>query len=111
MWVTTQEDRDVFWSYRDVMLFFGLAIPCLLVAGPLIAKGVFLALYIHTPHKALELLPGQFVGYALLYSALAFLFRVEYERPFWDSLGWRWPRFRTPSIIALGFILAFSIAI
>jgi membrane protease YdiL (CAAX protease family) len=115
MWLTSQDasqdSGEAFWGYRDLALFFGLAIPCLLVAGPLIAKAVFLTLHIHTPHKALELLPGQFLGYALLYWALAFLFRTEYERPFWSSLGWRWPRFRTPSIIALGFILAFSIAI
>src|SRR5579862_9666603 len=111
MWVTTHDEAEAFWTYRDLALFFGLAIPCLLVAGPLVAKAVFLTLYISTPHKALELLPGQFVGYALLYAALAFLFRVEYNRPFWRSLGWRSPRLRVPSIIALGFVLAFSVAI
>ncbi len=108
--MTPHDDGEVFWSYRDLALFFGLAIPCLLVAGPLIAKVVFAVLYINTLHKALELLPGQFIGYALLYGALAFIFRVEYERPFWSSLGWRWPRFRVASIIALGFVLAVSIA-
>ena len=114
MWLTSQDASqdggEVFWGYRDLALFFGLAIPCVLVAGPVIAKVVFAVLYINTTHKALELLPGQFVGYALLYGALAFLFRVEYDRPFWSSLGWRWPRFRTPSIIALGFVLAVSVA-
>ena len=107
--IASGED-EVFWNYRDLALFLGLAAPCLLV-GALLAKVALLALYVNTSHKALELLPGQFIGYALLYMALAFLFRFEYERPFWRSLGWRRPRYRAPSIIALGSTLAFVVAI
>jgi membrane protease YdiL (CAAX protease family) len=110
MRLTSGGEDDAFWNYRDLALFLGLAAPCLL-GGALLTKVAVLALYISTSHKALELLPGQFIGYALLYAALAFIFRFEYERPFWRSLGWRWPEFRMPSIIGLGSVLAFSIAI
>src|SRR3979490_1718411 len=109
MLLTISGDDEVFWNYRDLALFLGLAAPCLL-GGALLAKVALLALFISTSHKALELLPGQFIGYALLYMALAFIFHFEYERPFWRSLGWRWPEYRIPSIIALGSALAFSVA-
>lgn len=111
MWITTQDEDDVFWSYRDLALFIGLAIPCLL-GGSLIVKGALLALYISTPHKALELLPGQFLGYGLLYIGLALIFRLEYHRPFWRSLGWRHPTgFGIPFIAVTGSMQAFAIAI
>jgi uncharacterized protein len=110
MQLTSRGGDEAFWNYRDLALFLGLAAPCLL-GGALFAKFALMALYISTSHKALELLPGQFIGYALLYAALAFIFRFEYERPFWRSLGWRRPEFRMPSIVVLGSVLAFSIAI
>src|SRR5437879_9206802 len=110
MWLTQHEESEAFWSYQDLLLFLGLALPCLLV-GNTIAKLAIMALFVGTTHKALELLPGQFLGYALLYTALAVLLRVEYGRAFWRSLGWRWPKFSFPSIVSLGITLAFSVGI
>jgi hypothetical protein len=109
MRLTTGGEDEAFWNYRDLALFLCLAAPCLL-GGALLTKVVLLTLFVSTSHKALELLPGQFIGYALLFGALAFIFRFEYERPFWRSLGWRRPGFQVPSIIGLGCLLAFSIA-
>jgi membrane protease YdiL (CAAX protease family) len=109
MQLTTSGEDEVFWNYRDLALFLGLAAPCIL-GGMLLAKLALLAMHLNTSHKALELLPGQFIGYALLYMALAFIFRFEYERPFWRSLGWRRPEYRIPSIVVLGFALALSVA-
>jgi len=110
MWLNRQDDTEIFWGYRDLVVFVGLAVVCLL-GGAFLIKGLLLVLYISTPHKALELLLGQFTGYALLYSALAFLFHFEYERPFWLSLGWQRPRLPLPTILMLGSIVAFSIGI
>jgi len=110
MWLRKQDDSRVFWGYRDLLVFVGLAIVCL-IGGALLVKGLLLLLFVNNPHKALELLLGQFLGYALLYSALAFLFRFEYEQPFWQSLGWRRPRLPLPTILMLGGILALSIGI
>jgi membrane protease YdiL (CAAX protease family) len=109
MWLTNSNEDEAFWNYRDVALFLGLAVPCLL-GGALVVKIALMALYIGGTHKALELLPGQFIGYALLYAALAFIFRFEYERPFWRSLGWLRPAVRIPSIVVLGSAMAFVIA-
>ena len=110
MWVTAHEEPEAFWNYRDLALFLGLAAPCLL-GGALMVKIALLALYVSTPHKALELLPGQFLGYGLLFAGLRLILRFEYERPFWSSLGWRRPKYRVSSIAALGSILAMSVAI
>ena len=72
-----------------------------------------MALYITTPHKARSsCCQAQFfLGYAALYASLAFLLRLEYERPFWRSLGFRQPSVRMPTIVALGSILALSLAV
>ena len=110
MWLTNDDESEAFWTYRDLALFLGLALPCLL-GGALIAKLTIGRLLDGTTHKALLLLPGQFLGYGLLFMALAFLFKAEYGRPFWQSLGWRRPKFSLPSIAALGITLAFSVAI
>jgi len=110
MWVTRSDDSEAFWSYQDLAIFLGLALPCLL-GGALLVKAALLLFYVSTPHKALELLPGQFLGYALLFAALAALFRLEYDRPFWRSLGWRRPEYPLLSTIASGTALAFGIAI
>ena len=90
MWLTNDDESEGFWTYRDLVLFLGLALPCLL-GGTLIAKLTIGRLFAGTPHKALLLLPGQFLGYGLLFMALALLLKTEYGRPFWRSLGWRPP--------------------
>ena len=110
MWLTRRDDNEAFWSYQDLAIFLGLALPCLL-GGAYIVKVALLALYISSPNRALELLPAQFLGYALLFAALTVILRLEYERPFWRSLGWRWPKFPLPAIVASGIALAFAIGI
>jgi uncharacterized protein len=110
MWLRARDESEAFWGYQDLAIFLGLALPCLL-GGALIVKGALLALYISSPHKAVELLPGQFLGYALLFTALATILRLEYERPFWRSLGWRRPRYSIASIAVSGTALAFAVAI
>jgi len=110
MCLTTHDESEPFWTYQDLALFLGLALPSLL-GGAMLVKLAIMALFVGTTHKALELLPGQFLGYGLLYAALAVLFKVEYGRPFWRSLGWRWPKFSFPSILSLGITLAFSVGI
>ena len=110
MWVTERSENEAFWTYRDLALFLGLALPCLL-GGALVVKAALLVLLVSPLPKALELLPGQFIGYFLLYLALALIFKIEYQRPFWRSLGWRWPKTGVIAIAGLGVTLAFSISI
>src|SRR5689334_4431511 len=75
-------ERNPFWSYSDLILFAGLVIPCML-AGWAVVKLVFTIFHIHSSLKVVELLPEQLLGYTFLFGALALLFRVEYDRPFW----------------------------
>lgn len=110
MWLTAPGDDEAFWTYRDLAIFLGLAAPCLL-AGAMLTKLAIVTLFLGTTHKALELLPGQFLGYGFLYVALAFLLKFEYGRPFWQSLGFRLPKLGLPSIAASGIALAFAIGI
>ena len=105
------ESSDVpFWTYQDLIIFLGLALPCLL-AGTMLVRGVMMVMGWSTPHRALELLPGQFAGYAILFAALGVLFRVQYQRSLWRAM--RLVRSPLPwiTIVSLGFVLAICIAV
>jgi len=110
MWLSADQRDEAFWSFKDLLIFLGVALPCLL-GGALLVRMAALAFFVSVPNKSVELLAGQFLGYLMLYLALAALLRVEYERPFWSSLGWRWPELPLPTIAAAGIALAFGIAL
>ena len=83
-------ERYPFWGYADLVLFIGLAVPCMLIGGILAlaaAKAVYFVFHVHAKIPAVEPLIEQFGGYALLFSALALILQ-QYDRPFWRSLGW-----------------------
>jgi len=108
--LTARPDGYPFWSYADLVVFFGLAFPCLLLGAALVK--VFLwAFHLRVHAIALELVPAQFVGYGLLFFALYLLLRLHYRRPFWLSLKWVPARPGVPRIILYGFVLAFGIAL
>ena len=95
----TAEDRDAFWNYSDLALFIGLVIPCMLLGLGAI-RIVYSVLHFHPKLKALELLPEQVLGYLLIFGALALILRLQYDRPFWSSLGWK-PLHLNPALIVL----------
>jgi CAAX protease family protein len=80
-------DDDPFWTYTDVFVFAGLAIPSMLVAVGLV-RGAMWVLRLHPALRTWELLPEQFVLYLVLTGVLAGIFRLQYDRPVWRSLGW-----------------------
>jgi len=43
--------------------------------------------HIHAALRVSELLAEQFLGYGILFGGLLLMFRLQYERPFWRSLG------------------------
>jgi uncharacterized protein len=100
--------RDsVFWSYSDLFLFAGLAVPAML-AGFGLVKAV-LAIFQLTPIRAAELLLEQFIGYFFLFLVLLVIFRFQYSRPFWASLGWK-PILAPPLwIVIAGWATAFAV--
>ncbi len=102
-------ERYPFWGYSDFLLFAGLAIPSLLV-GLITVRTILRLLRIRTTVQAAELIPEQFLGYLLLFGALAVIFRVQYGKPFWHSLGWVPIRMPFTLVIAAGVVTAFAVA-
>ncbi|MGH9657296.1 MAG: lysostaphin resistance A-like protein, partial [Bryobacteraceae bacterium] len=65
---------------------------------------------VSSPPKALEQLPAQFLFYGLLFLALAAMLRMQYDRPFWRSLGFDWPSFPLWPIPLIGAATAMGLA-
>src|SRR4051812_1331381 len=84
---TPLPERYPFWGYGDLLVFVGLAIPSMLLGFGFV-KLAFWALRLHPKVATWELLLAQFAGYGLLFAALFGIFRLQYDRPFWTSLGW-----------------------
>lgn len=77
-----------FWNYRDLLIFALLAIPCL-VASALLSRGLSMLLPQVGVSKAWI---GMLLFYGLWFGALYVLLHIGYRRPFWQSLGWNYPR-------------------
>ena len=101
-------ERDPFWNYGDLLIFAGLTLPCLLL-GLGVVKAVFWIFQLHPAVRTWELLAAQFVFYALLSGVLVALFRMQYDRPFWRSLGWVTPRLPLFSIVTSGVGFAMAV--
>jgi len=89
---------EAFWSYSDAFLFIGLSLPAML-AGLGMVRGTTAVFHLH-PAAAADAIAQQFAGYFFLFLVLLMIFRLQYERPFWESLGWR-PIALSPVQIAL----------
>jgi uncharacterized protein len=103
-------ERYPFWGYGDLFLFVGMALPSMVV-GALLVSGLVRALGAAVPNRVFVLLPGQFVGYLLLFVLLWMLFRFQYARPFWRSLGWTPSGVSTTRLVFGGVGLAFAVAL
>src|SRR5262249_16384616 len=104
-----EPERYPFWDYSDIFLFAGLVLPCML-AGWGLLKAFLLVFRIHPALRLDELLPEQLLGYALLFALLALLLRVQYDRPFWRSLGWAPLRLPALWIAICGLLTSLSVA-
>lgn len=78
---------EPFWSYRDVFLFLGMALPSLLLSAAVVRV---MRPRLHLSEGFEELL-AQFLWYILVFGFLFALFRVAYRKPFWRSLGFAPP--------------------
>ncbi len=99
-----------FWSYADLVVFFGLAFPCVLL-GAFMVKLLLWIFHLRVRNPALELVPAQFLGYGFLFFALYLLLKLHYGRPFWPSLRWVRTRPGEARTILYGFVLAFGVAL
>jgi uncharacterized protein len=90
---------DPFWSYSDFAVFLGILIASALAGLGLVAL-IFAVFPIHLQAKVAEALIAQSLIYLFAFGALALLFRIQYDRPFWRSLGWT--SFRLPALVVAG---------
>src|ERR1044071_1388717 len=100
-------DREPFWGYNDLAIFIGLGLPGMLI----VATGASMAISRLTRLKAAQLVPAQFIGYAVLFAVLYAVFRLHYDRPLWHSLGWRPMLLPAGQVILYGILVAFGVAI
>jgi membrane protease YdiL (CAAX protease family) len=79
-----------------------------MLAGFGLVRAVLAIFRLH-PIRAAGVLLEQFVGYFFLFLILLVIFRFQYGRPFWQSLGWK--PFRTPPIllVAGGWLTAVAV--
>jgi membrane protease YdiL (CAAX protease family) len=103
-------ERDPFWGYQDLLMFIGLFVGSL-IAAFLTVNGLLSLFHVNVNNDLWRLLPAQFLAYLFLFMAVAMLFRAQYNRPFWRSLGWTELRLRPSAIIAYGVLLAFAVGI
>ena len=103
-------ERVPFWGYTDLFLVAGLAAPCML-GGAAVVKLAMLLFHLHAAAPADEAVPAMLLGYGLLFGAVMAIFRVQYGRPFWRSLGWTPARVPFLLNLVLGFATAFAVGI
>jgi membrane protease YdiL (CAAX protease family) len=97
---SSAEERDPFWTYFDLAVFAGMALPCMLLGFGAV-RLLFTILHYQPRNKVLELLPGQALGYLLMFGVLYAMFRM-YGRRFWRSLAWTPTRIPILAIVSAG---------
>jgi membrane protease YdiL (CAAX protease family) len=104
-----EPERYPFWGYSELALFAGMLIASAVAAMTLVSLGLSV-LHVQVQSKVAVALAVQSLIYAMAFAALALLFRVQYQRPFWRSLGWT--GFRVPPLLVVicGVLTAFGVA-
>ena len=101
--------RNPVWNWQDVAIFFGLSLPVIVILQVLLS--VSAKLLHHSPADPLLGLAAQAVAYPLLFLLLAGILRVQYQAPFWRSMGWTPSRIAIVPSLAAGVFLAFGLAV
>ncbi len=99
--------REPFWGYLDVLTFIGMALPCMLIAFVLLPWIARLDVRVHP----WQVVPEQLVFYALLLGVLAAMFRLQYGRPLWRSLGWVPMRIPPAAPIIAGVLTGIAVSL
>jgi membrane protease YdiL (CAAX protease family) len=96
--------RDPVWTWQDLILLLGLAVPSLTIAAlavGLLAPGA---------GKTARILAVQFTAYGLWFAGLFALLRTRYQESFWRSLGWVRPARGFGLSALLGPLVALGLA-
>jgi membrane protease YdiL (CAAX protease family) len=99
-----------FWSYQDLVVLAGLAMPILVVSA-LLVRLIAIPAPDAFASPAVGVLAVQFLGYGLWFLCLYGLLRLRYGRPFWRSLAWVRPRAGVLSLVVVvaGPLLALGV--
>jgi membrane protease YdiL (CAAX protease family) len=97
-------EPEVFWGYADLCLFVFFGLLGLLACSALLKIEAAVFHFAKPPVAAL--LSAQMVTYATLFGGLRLMFRMQYNRPFWSSLGWRALPVAAPYVVAVGALTA-----
>jgi membrane protease YdiL (CAAX protease family) len=103
-------ERFPFWGYHDLFVFIGLFVVSL-IAGFFTVSGFLKLTRIDVQNELLRALPAQFIAYLYLFLAVWLMFRSQYHRPFWASMGWTDLRLRPSAILSYGVLLAFAVGV
>jgi len=101
--------RHPFWTYHDLVLFLGAALPAAAVSLGLIV--LLQRLLPAGSGRALPLLLGQFAGDGLWLLDLYGILHYRYDQPFWSSLHWSGSKRGVALSMFLGPAVAFGVAI
>jgi membrane protease YdiL (CAAX protease family) len=99
--------RDPFWGFSDVALFTGVLIASSIAGIALVSVA---APVLHLQNKVIAALVIQSLVYGLSFCGLALIFRMQYDRPFWQSLGWTSFHMPPVAIVLYGALTAIGVA-
>jgi len=102
------ERERPFWGFAEILLIAALFIPAVFAGGFAVQA---LSPYLHIdPKLGLPLLVAEFLGYGIVFIALALLFG-RYRQPLLASLGWVAQPFKPLHLAVLGMVLALVVVI
>lgn len=107
--VAPRPERVPFWGYADVLLIAGLAVPCMFLGWG--AVWLLMGVTQMHPPSGVKAVSAMLMGYILLFAALMVVFRVQYDRPFWRSLGWTTTRVPIIWCVVCGCMTTFLVGV
>ena len=106
----TDDVRQPFWSYGDVGMLILLSVPSLF-ASSMIVRGIQTVAPKLLPGDAFGQLVVQILWYILIFAFLRAILHLKYNRPFWQSLAWRFPFRGMISALFAGPLLALGLGV
>jgi membrane protease YdiL (CAAX protease family) len=101
----SETHESPFWSWLDIALFAGLALPCLLAS----AAGAVGLGWLSPVLKSTRTWTSMLLFYAFWFGALYVLLKTKYDRPFWESLGWVFPQRGVLASLFAGPVVALTV--
>jgi len=90
---------DAFWGYADLLLVFSAWFIAIVTVGTLMPRSP----------RAITALAGSAASYAAPFLLLVVIFRVQYRRPFWQSVGWNPIRLPLLWVVSSGWLAAVTV--